>query len=257
MIPEQEWLAKARQLAVGMKIRTRHLHENRENLIIANAQDRWWCYCQRCHAGGVVMKDHVVLTASAEQMEVELTLPPDIRPLRGSEFEIAVARFLSTKNMAIPYLPELHISEKRKRVLVRAEGKWHGRDLTGRSPMKWMNYEVSRVVGHPGALGTVLVEDLFSKYKVEFALRKFSGYGVVCALGTGCSSPLVTRVLHSPYLIWMYDADRAGDEGFEHGRRRLRPFVQHQVRARPPEGLDPKDMDCAAIRRLILGDNYG
>jgi len=42
-------------------------------------------------------------------------------------------------------------------------------------------------------------------------------------------------------------ADEAGDQGAEHGMRRLAPFVQHQRRVRPPEGLDPKDMDLRSL----------
>jgi len=239
-----------------MKIRVRHLHEKRENLIIGNLPDRWYSYCHKCHEGGVILKDHVILNNTAPP-DIEVTLPPDIKLLAGSEFEIPVARFLSTKNMAIPYLPVLYYSEMRKRVLMRADAKWHGRDLTGRSPMKWLNYESARVVGHTGPLGVIVVEDLFSKYKVEFAMRNTPGFGVVCALGTGCSSPLVTRLAKAPRIFWFLDADDAGDTGFEIARRRMRPFVQHQLRIRPPEGLDPKDMDCASIRSLILGGSDG
>lgn len=199
------------------------------------------------------MKDHVILGATAGPVDMEVSLPPDIKPLRGSEFEIPVAKFLATKNMALPYLPELSYSEKRKRLLIQAEGRWHGRDLSGRSPMKWMNYNVAHAVGWPGPLGAVVVEDLFSKYKTEYALRKVPGLGVVCALGTGIHTSLVTRLAKSPLILWFGDGDSAGDEAFENGRRRMRPFVQHrQVRVRPPDGLDPKDMQCAEIRNALL-----
>lgn len=250
MIPEHEWLAKARSLPIGMKIRVRHLHERRENLIIANAPDRWWCYCQRCHEGGVVMKDHVILGAGP--VDTALDVPSDIRPVRGSEFEIPIARFLATKSMDMVYLPELLYSESRKRILIREEQKLHGRDLTGRSPMKWMNYQSARVVGWPGPLGAVVVEDLFSMYKVQYSMRKAPGFGVVCALGTGCSPALVSRLCKATRIIWMQDADQAGDTGYDYGMRRMRPFVQEQHRVRPPDGLDPKDMQCSAIRESIL-----
>lgn len=86
-------------------------------------------------------------------------------------------------------------------------------------------------------------------YKTQFALG--GSAHVVCALGTGCTAALA-RVLAGDNIVWFFDADAAGDKGFEEGRKRMRPLVQHQSRARPPEGLDPKDMTCEAIRYAVL-----
>ncbi len=249
-IPEQEWLAKAKSLPIGMKIRVRHGFERRENMVIANAQDRWWCYCQRCHEGGVVLKDHVLLTDAPG--DAVLAHPNDVRAVQGTEFEIPIARFLASKNMDYVYLPPVLYSESRRRMLLRVERSLHGRDLTGRSPMKWMNYDSARIIGWPGPLGAVVVEDLFSMFKTQYSLRNTPGFGVVCALGTGCSSALVSRLAPAPGIVWFFDADQAGDVGFGNARQRMRPFVQWQSRARPPEGLDPKDMQCASIREVIL-----
>lgn len=252
MIPETAWLSKARSLAVGMKIRVRHGNESRENMVIANAPDKWWCYCQRCHEGGVVEKDHVVLTANAGPIDTECKLPDDIKPVLASEFELPIAKFLASKNMDQLYLPELLYSEKRKRLMLRDfAGKWHGRDLTNRSPMKWMNYGNAKavgvcLVGYPA----IVVEDLFSMYKVQYA-TKGMGVRVVCALGTGCSSSLVYILMPAQTLVWMFDGDLAGDGGSYSGMQRMRPFVERQVRARPPEGLDPKDMSCQHIRDVV------
>jgi DNA primase len=47
-----------------------------------------------------------------------------------------------------------------------------------------------------------------------------------------------------------YDADAAGDAGYEKLRKRQRLFMP-VLRIRPPDGLDPKDMRIDSIRELI------
>ena len=84
MIPEREWLPQAQRLAVGMRLRVRHRRESRANMTIGNDRDRWWCYCQRCKEGGVVTKDHVLLTSPIEVVEHDLSVPADLRPVMGS-----------------------------------------------------------------------------------------------------------------------------------------------------------------------------
>lgn len=248
-LSEDQWLARAKQLAVGMRVRARHLSEQRDNLIIANTPDRWWCYCQRCKEGAVVMKEHVVLGGSGV-VDTRLDFPTDVQYVHDSDMEIPVARFLAKKNMDFMYLPSVYISQSRARILLRdSAGCWHGRDCSERSPMKWLNYSGARYAEVGEACGkTVVVEDLFSMYKTHYAV----GGHVVCALGTGCTASLVRMLAGEDEVVWFFDADAAGDHGFEEGRRRVRPFVQHQRRARPPEGLDPKDMTCEAIRNAVL-----
>lgn len=259
MLPQKEWLSAAKRLAVGMTVRITHGRETRQNLVIGNLSDRWYAYCHKCHEGGVVQKDHVLLTADAGPADMEASLPPDIVPVSGSEFETSVARFLATKNMDQHYLPELFYSEKRKRLLIRdADRKWHGRDLTGRSPMKWMNYNNAKLIGRvPADCIGVVVEDAFSLYKTAWALRECKGVYVVCALGTGCSASLVNALMPAESLLWFFDADAAGDVGYTQASQRMRPFMDRQARARPPEGLDPKDMSCEAIRELIIATARG
>lgn len=252
MLPQDEWLDQARRLHVGMTVRIRHGRETRDNLVIGNLHDRWYAYCHKCHEGGVVEKDHVLLTANAGPVDVECKLPDDIKPVLASEFELPVAKFLASKNMDQMYLDTLYYSEKRKRLLVKDRaGKWHGRDLTGRSPMKWMNYNNAKAVGTVSvSYPAIIVEDLFSLYKVAYAL-KHMGVQVVCALGTGCSDYLTWTLAPANVLLWFFDADAAGDSGADSGMKRMRPFVEHQARVRPPEGLDPKDMSCQHIRDVV------
>ncbi len=255
MIPEHEWLAQAKRLAIGMSLRIRHRHENRMNMKIVNDTDRWWCYCQRCHEGGVVMKEHVILGDHKTPADVDVRLPTDMVLLKGSEYEIPVARYLVSKEMALTYLPEseLYYSPSRKRLMLQVEQKWHGRDVTGRSPQKWMNYNNAQIVGQPGARACVVVEDLFSMYKVRWAVRKHPDIFVMCALGTQCKDELVRSLLlwHPDLTLWFFDADNAGDVGATDAMRRMRAFAGEHCRIRPPEGDDPKDMQCLAIEALI------
>ena len=254
MIPHEDWLDQAKRLAVGMKLRVRHRNEGRMNMVIGNDTDKWWCYCQRCKEGAVVEKSHVILGQVGGPVDTDVMLPPDITPLQHTEFEVPVARFLADKCMAFPYLPNnLYYSGSRKRLMLNIEGRWHGRDLTGRSTQKWMNYNNAKYVGHPGT-NTVLVEDLFSMFKTRWAMRGDPSVHVMCSLGTGCHTPLVAALAgaaHVRNLIWFYDADEAGDDGVSAGTRRMNAYGIRQCRSRPPEGLDPKDMRCEDIRLLI------
>lgn len=249
MLPEQEWLPLARRLSVGMRVRVRHKNETRPNMTVANERDRWWCYCQRCHEGGVVLKEHVLLAGPLVHDAVELAPPHDRKWLLNSEFELAVGRFLASKCMMFPYLPPLQYSESRRRVLVPGDsGDWHGRDLTGRSQQKWLHYG-AKFVGAPGEI-TVLTEDIFSMYKLRFALRS-STVQVCSTLGSGIHDTAVLALKSVKHIVWAYDADTAGDDGFARASKRMRPFGPKQSRARPPDGLDPKDMDCQQLRDLI------
>lgn len=253
MIPEREWLDKAKQLAVGMRTRTYHNGERRPNLAIGNDLDKWWCYCHACHEGGVVEKSHVMLGAEHNAVHDGVTLPRDIKPVHLSDFEIPIARFLADKNMSDIYLPPLYYSEERKRLMMRLECKWHGRDLTGRSPQKWMNYGMAHLIGGPSPY-TAVVEDIFSMFKVKWAMRQYPNFNCVCNLGTNAQLNMVYALSHNrpDKLAWFFDADPAGDSGAHECKKRMQPFVLNQYRVRPPEGLDPKDMTCAEIRAALI-----
>jgi hypothetical protein len=253
MLPEQDWLAQAKRLAIGMKIRTRHRNEARANLVIANEADKWWSYCQRCHEGGVVLKDHVRFGEALAVHDATPYMPEDAVLVYGSEYEVPVERFLASKNMSSEYLPRLKYSPSRKRIIVPTHGnQWHGRDVTGKAPSKWMNYGTDQVAGVTD-LHTVVVEDIFSMYKVLWASRHAQDVGVLCALGTAIKPAVVQRLMHCKTVIWMFDADTAGDDGAAAGRRALLPFVQNQTRVRPPAGLDPKDMKIDDIQEALYG----
>lgn len=256
MLPQEDWLPQAQRLAVGMKVRVFHKRERRPNLVVSNQPDRWSAYCQACKEGGVLRKEHVLLTDVVKTPAV-LTLPTDIQPVLGSEFEQAIGKFLASKHMMFPYLPTLYYSQQARRLMIKDEAmQWHGRDLTDRSMAKWLHYGAS--FSGTVAKNTILCEDMFSMWKIEFALRETirSGWGVVCTLGTSPSQAAVFALRNCGRLVWAYDADKAGDDGYTLGRKRMQVFVAQQSRVRPPEGLDPKDMDCTDIREMIRRVDY-
>jgi hypothetical protein len=185
-------------------------------------------------------------------------LPKDITEVYKSDFEVPIARFLADKNMSDVYLPAMHFSAERKRLMLFLEGKWHGRDLTGRSPQKWMNYSNATHVGVPFTY-TVLVEDLFSMFKVRWAMRQYHNVGIMCNLGTNASRSIAYKLSQHPHVkavAWFFDADKAGDNGAAACILRNAPYDFKQYRARPPEGLDPKDMTCTDIRDLLVKEMH-
>ena len=261
MLPEHEWLAQAKRLAVGMKSRIKHRHERRINLVIGNDPDKYWCYCQRCHEGGIVKKDHVLLGDTYNVVHDNVVLPDDRVFVRGSEYEVPVARFLATKNMALAYLPAgISVSPKARRLIVHVgrmcEDK-HGRDLTGKSQYKWMNYTGAQIApGQDSADSSnpcVVVEDLFSMFKVRWACHNADlPVDVLCALGTDIKAAVALYLTQYQKNIWFFDNDPAGNNGVSSGVKRMRPFSE-QVAIYPPLGCDPKDMDCKDIVSLIKG----
>lgn len=253
MLPEQDWLSQAKRLSIGMTVRTYHGRESRANMVIGNLPDRWYAFCHRCHEGAVVQKDHVRFGDALAVHDVTPIMPTDDVLVYGSEYEVPVERFLASKNMASEYLPMLRYSPSRKRILVSTHGgAWHGRDVTGKAPAKWMNYSADQVAG-VADIHTVVVEDIFSMYKVLWASRHAQDVGVLCALGTAIKPAVVNRLMRCKTVIWMFDADEAGDTGAAAGRRALAPFVHNQTRVRPPEGLDPKDMTIDDIQEALYG----
>lgn len=254
MIHEHDWLQHAKKLAVGMRLRIRHGKERRLNMTVANERDRWWCYCQACKEGGVVQKEHVLLNAAAVPIkDEELSIPNDMRPVLGSEYEQAVGKFLARKGMMFPYLPKLWYSLRAKRLLLQDDGGgWHGRDLTDKSNAKWLHYSKPHIIGTIGD-STIITEDIFSLYKVRFAIRTRPDIGTASTLGAGCSVTAALALKNCTTLVWAYDGDTAGDDGYKSASKRMRVLVPRQMRARPPDGCDPKDMDCEDIRVLLKG----
>lgn len=265
-LPEHEWLPQAKRLAVGMRDVVRHRHERRPNMKIGNERGRWWAWCHACKEGAVLEKDHVLLAPGKALPEPsELSVPSDLRVVLGSDYEVTVARFLASKGMDMQMLPKLWYSETRKRLCLQDPwgSGWHGRDLTDRSAAKWLHYDKPALAGQWGTAGfegkgtTIITEDLFSMFKVWYAMRDVPRVGalyplhVASTLGAGCSTTAALALKNCRRIVWAYDGDKAGDDGFASASKRMRVHVPKQHRARPPEGMDPKDMTCEAIRKMI------
>jgi hypothetical protein len=225
-------------------------------MTVANEQGHWWAYCQACKKGARLTKEHVLLSTVPEHRSESLSVPTDRVQVLGSVYEAAVGAFLASKRMMYPYLPELFISPRTKRLLMQEGADWHGRDMLGRSAAKWMHY------GSPGISGipkdtTIVTEDIFSMFKVRYALRDLLSadhdLAVVCSLGAGVGDKAVLALRNCHRIVWAYDADGAGDEGARNSSVRMSPFVRKQNRARPPDGLDPKDMTSEEIRSMMKG----
>ena len=147
-------------------------------------------------------------------------VPNDLAPVLGSDYEITVGKFLASKGVMFPYLPNLWYSVQAKRLFLQdSAGYWHGRDLTGVSNQKWLHYGTKFV--NSGGTGLVVVtEDLFSKFKIEYAMRSFS-LDVACTLGAGLSAASALALKNYTGIVWAYDGDKAGDDGFKYGMKRM------------------------------------
>lgn len=255
-LPDDEWLHIAKRLPVGSRTRVYHRREGRPNLVIGNESGKWWAYCQSCKQGGVSEKDHVKITGGkAPESSTHLDLPRDSTPiLELDEFgRDAVLRLLALKNMDQMYLPPIHFSEQRKRMLIDTGQGWLGRDTTGHSPQKWLTYDGTLWLGDDvGAVQrtAVIVEDPFSYYKVSWALRGASDYTVYCALGTVIRPSLVRSLLRigPERVVCFFDGDDPGDTGAKREASKLRGLGVRALARCAPTGFDPKDLSIEDIR---------
>jgi DNA primase (bacterial type) len=254
-----------------------HRREGRPNLVIGNESGKWWAYCQSCKQGGVVEKDHVKITGgNAPASSTHLDLPRDSLPILDlDEFcRDAVLRMLASKNMDQMYLPPIHFSEQRKRMLIDTGQGWLGRDTTGRSPQKWLTYDGSLYLGNhlqdtqpplsmvdmgdagttaqqPAKRTAVVVEDPFSYYKVLWALRETPWVSVFCALGTVIRPVLRMRLLSAGRVVCFFDGDPAGETGARREAKAMRGLGACAIARPAPDGFDPKDLSIEDIRSFI------
>lgn len=261
MIHETEWLDRAKRLAIGMHVRVKHLNERRQNMVIAHESDRYWCYCQACKEGGVVMKDHVLLgDAPPVPAHANRLLPTDLCPATEQPYVQPISGFLARKGMDFTFFGgnSVHYSPSQRRLVVQdaASGTSLGRDLTDRSAAKWIVYNTrsytdGKYLGglwpHPKSVG-VVVEDAFSYFKLKWALRMFhKEFCVCCALGTRLSDNLVLDLTKYKGVVLMLDGDTAGLNGVQDGLRRLKGVGIPCIGAVATWGLDPKDMQLQDI----------
>lgn len=254
-LPDEQWLHLAKRLPVGGTSRHHHLRENRPNLVVGHDEDRYWAYCQSCKEGGVVKKDHVLITGQRAPAEsTRLDLPRDrVHLLKCDSFtQQALAQLLASKSMDCMYMPELWFSEQRKRLLVNTGQGWLGRDTTGKSQQKWLSYDGALYLHcvRGSESPAVVVEDPFSFFKIVWATRH-TALSVYCALGTDVRPSLLLELTKHTGVTFYYDGDSAGYRGAAKGAARVRAMGTPAVANCAPDGFDPKDQTIAEIRRHL------
>ena len=253
MLPLEDWLETAKALRLGAAIRIQHGSESRKNLEITNTATEWRCWCFSCNTGGIVRKDYVKMESVVERVGNKVVIPNDIKPWNPTDSTgLMIQKFLAARNMSPVFLPEIHVSDSTCRFFIKDQyGLWHGRDLTGRSGQKWMHeaYPSEPVVNTT----TVLVEDLLSHYKLKWVFRKNNDVSIVCLFGTRISERLRAHIVARGVrrLVFALDGDRAGDAGYTKGHRDMNVWGIECLRARPPEGKDPKDMFIEDLEKLL------
>lgn len=257
-LPKEEWLHLAQQQCVGQSNRYHHKRERRPNLIVHNDPDRYRAYCMLCKQGGVVMKEHVRITAEKPpEASHSLTMPTDmVRLLDAPEaVQAGVVGLLAAKGMDLVYLPDLHFSKSRLRLLMQTPQGWLGRDTSGASPQKWLTYngqgELHNVLQPPASIA-VVVEDPFSYYKVRWAVSHMPSIKVFSSLGTKPSDALMLELMKFNRVVFFYDGDKAGQDGAEKARLRCRGFGLESEARCAPLGKDPKDMSIDELRFWLI-----
>lgn len=262
-LPNDEWLHLAKGTPIGGQRRVRHKHERTDALTVGNREDRWWAYCQRCKAGAVEMKSHVLLGSVAPAESVALSLPSDGTAIHALPLyeQQNIASFLASKGMDLTYFEQTPVtwSRSRMRLLVHTPSGLMGRDTTGRSEQKWLTYERQHWIKDPRTFewaDVVLVEDCFSWAKIAHAC-KTQPVSVYCTLGTAIHDSLFLHLMHTAKRVYsFYDGDAAGWAGAVRNEQRLyaiglSPGRATQFQMCAPRGMDPKDMDCAALDQHV------
>lgn len=255
-VSREHWLHIAKSLAVGQVARVPHPGDrtDRHNLIIYNTPEKWSCWCMSCKEGAGLKKEHVRFELSEPADSKVPTLPNDLRPVYTlPDWELRnIAHFLARKGMDLSYFPdELFYSKSRERILITTPQGMAGRDITEKSQAKWIIYTPAHYLGWPSQLRTVVVvEDTFSMFKVDYALRltgESENYTVVCSLGTGVAPQLMTNLMLAKQVVFMYDGDKPGWDGAKSQSKRVRALGVPSVEACAKAGNDPKDLPLLDI----------
>ena len=253
-LPDAEWLPIAQRLPVGTTRRVLHRRESRPNLIIGHEHGHYWAYCQACKEGGKQAKTHVLVTgAKAPVNSTSLSLPTDMVRLDRCDLftQESIAAFLARKGMDLLFMPPVHYSADRKRLLIQTKQGWIGRDLTGNSPQKWLTYSYGCVyLADAIKQHVIFTEDAFSWIKVSYTVATSPHWSCVCLLGTELRPKLLNEMLRRGVTSthFFLDGDAAGAAGAKRGVRLLRPYFKSSRIGCAPQGMDPKDMPLARIR---------
>lgn len=253
------WLEVARGLWVGDQVRVAHPSDRaaRPSVVIRNAPEGYSAWCHRRNTGDFVAKAHVIPHKSPEGSELD-TAPDDLVSWADMPDDVrrAVYQHLLSKGvtpgMFAPAL--LSYSDSRKRLVIELPGGIRlGRDLTGASAVKWVDYTPHTTnhtnvacAGSGGVL--VLVEDVYSMVKVA----RVVGVRAMALLGTRVHPVHWPTIRRADHVLLALDGDPAGWAGGIRACRELRGL-------RPggwgvltlPGGKDPKDLHMQQLRELI------
>lgn len=252
-----DWLREAQRLSVGQKKRVRHGFEASAAMDVYNNADSWSAYCHRCHESGRVMKVHQsVLRKVVEPNRIQPILATTMRFTEATQYEQnRIWTLLVQKGCPPGVIPEelLWYERSVNRLMIRQGNQALGRALDSWRIPKWLAF--GEWQGKPmvwqtraGAGVTVLVEDAISGYKVAKAIECFapaSSVRVIATLGTRITDAFLPYIVQDTVLC-MYDGDKAGEDGFEAMRKRLRVWGAPVIDLRPPLG-DPKNNDLAVL----------
>jgi hypothetical protein len=252
-----DWLREAQKLSVGQKKRVRHGFEASAAMDVYNNADSWSAYCHRCHESGRVVKVHQSILRRVEEPNRVTPVPATvIRFNDATQYEQQrMWRLLCEKGCPPGVIPEelLWYERSVNRLMLIQNDQCLGRALDKWRSPKWLPYGAWH--GKPmvwqtrtGAGVTVLVEDALSGYKVAKAIECFapaSSVRVIATLGTRITDAFLPYIVKDTVLC-MYDGDKAGLDGFEAMRKRLRVWGAPVLDLRPPLG-DPKNNDLAVL----------
>lgn len=255
MLPREEWLADAQHLAIGASNRVYHGAEHRRNLVVWNKQDRWECWCHACNDGAVVFKEHVQMRPQEPPPPVLHTAPtlllaPDLPDIH---------KHLHEKGVSLTLLRDFNpqYSPTDKRIVLQSGGTMLGRDMTGRSPMKWCHYYGPRffLAGSTGTL--VLTEDVYSAIKIKYyanqdpRVQTLGGVQALACMGTGLGAPQRAALMQSSACIRWFDPDAAGQKADTLYSRACRAFGIPSAQARNTRACDPKNHTPQEIKDIV------
>lgn len=275
-----EWLDQCKHVPVGQSRRVYHGAEGRPNLVLYNNPDSWSAYCHSCKEGGKVMKDMLEPVDTAVPVfhkYLDHKSCVTLRSMSPDKFKQLVM-FLHDKGMSTTLVESQNAvyCTSDERLVFKYKGVHLGRDITGRSPAKWLHYHNDNPAEYVYLQGktvreyepVIMTEDLFSAIKINY----YTGYSAMCCLGTRITDEIVTSFVKFPSSVegcrvhgqgkirvgvLAFDGDGAGDRARRDAANRfgLRgvPFVSVSI----PRGLDPKDLSAAElIETFKFLENY-
>lgn len=263
---QSEWLEDAKRVPVGQSRRVYHGAESRPNLQVFNNTDSWSAWCYACGKSGKVYKEVLQrVDTSAPVFHKYLsaadcvTLPELARlhPERYKRLVVLLHKKRVSTALLAPYSPVYCLVDER--LVFTFKGASIGRDVTERSPSKWLVYYNADPLDYVYLQGgitqrtrepIVLTEDLFSAIKV----KHYTGLSALCCLGTRIHDSIVQFLTAREfYPVLAFDGDEAGYKATRAASKRLGirdiPFTSVVI----PENLDPKDLSHTELLTLFKG----